>query len=114
MNKIIRNGKVFSNEYAGIPRVVIQDTSYDTALSPNVFYQFGELSTFNLSVEPGNNPNMVNEYMFAFTSGSTATVFTYDTSHLVMLDPDFRIEANAYYEGSIVNGVIVIMGVDMS
>lgn len=114
MNKIIRNGKIFTNSYAGIPRVTVQATSYDTALSPNIFYQFGELTAFDLSVEAGNNPNIVNEYMFAFISGNTATEFTYDTDHLILLDPNFEVKANAYYEGSVVNGIIVMVGVDMS
>lgn len=45
-------------------------------ITPNEFHLWGEMSSLDITLETPENPDIVNLYMFQFTSGATPTVFT--------------------------------------
>ena len=92
-----------------IGRVVSDATSYSTPLAADTFYKFGELTAFALAIDNTASTDTAHyhEYMFEFTSGATPTTFTYDNS-LSLWDSTFTVAANKKYQGSVVEGVIII------
>lgn len=78
-------------------------TSYE--LDPNKFYLFGEkaILTITLATEQSG---IVNEYVFQFDSGSTATSLYVPNTVDWMDEPD--IQANKTYQVSIINNLGVI------
>ena len=77
-------------------------------IDPNKLYKFGEVSTLNITLG-SEIPNIYNEYMFEFISGSTPTVLTLpETVKWIGSD---NIEANKTYQVSIVNNLAVMGGV---
>ena len=76
-------------------------------ISPNVFYQFGEVTSLNLTLDD-EIPDIYNEYMFQFTSGATATVLTLPET--VKWIGDHTVDINKTYQVSIVNNIGVLGG----
>lgn len=99
------------NDVVGIP-VVNHGTSDTTfSLTPNVFHVWGTVGTLTLSLATGE-VGYVQEYMFEFTSGSTATTLTLPSTLMWIngVEPS-DIEADHTYQVSIMNGIGVIGGV---
>lgn len=83
-----------------VPQVTgTPDAENSVTLDPNKFYVFGEVAALDVSFASGTS-GQVNEYHFAFTSGSTPTVLSLPAD-VVMTDA-FVITANKQYEISIV------------
>lgn len=81
-----------------ITRTDVTGTSVTQALTPNVFYSFGTMTS--LTVTLGSVVSSVNNvYSFEFTSGSTATTLTLPNT--VIWQDTVTIEANTHYEISI-------------
>lgn len=78
------------------------------SLQPNIFYNFGEATTVNVTLLDGFD-NMYSEYMFEFKSGATATVLTVPDTVKWVTEPN--IEANKTYQVSILNNIGLIAGV---
>lgn len=76
-------------------------------LQPNVFYNFGEASTVNVTLAPEID-GKYSEYMFEFISGNTATVLTVPSTVKWVSEPN--IEANKTYQVSILNNIGLIVG----
>lgn len=76
------------------------DTTFE--LTPNTFHTWGEVTSLNLTLAAGKD-GVVNEYMFAFTSGATATVLSLPES----VKTDIIVEPNTRYECSIVGNYMV-------
>lgn len=76
-------------------------------LIPNVFHVFGEVSALNISFGEGL-PNMMNEYMFQFTSGVNPTVLTLPEG--VKWIGSSVVSANRTYQVSILNNIAVMGG----
>lgn len=99
--------KEISSGSAGTP-VVNHGTSDTTfTLTPNVLHTWGEVSSLNLSFA-AETTGIVNEYLFQFTSGATATVLTLPDA--VKWISEDTIEANKTYQVSIVNNLAVMGG----
>jgi hypothetical protein len=79
------------------------------AIAPNVFHVWGTVASLNLTLAAPAETNVVNEYMFRFTSGSTPTTLTLPSS-IVWINGAPEIEADTTYECSIINNLGVIGG----
>lgn len=93
---------------SGIPSVVDHGTNDTTfELTPNVFHVWGEVTGLTLTLG-SEILGVVNEYMFQFTSGTTATSLNLpDTVKYVNSN---LIEPNKTYQVSIVNNLVVMGG----
>lgn len=87
--------------------VLIEGATPTQSISPNKFYKFESVTTLTITFSP-ETPNVLNEYMFQFTSGETATVLNMPDS--VRWIGDHTIEPNKTYQVSIVNNLAVIGG----
>lgn len=75
------------------------------ALDPNKMYMFGTRTNLTVTLNPGNS-DIVNEYTFQFTSGSTATTLNVPSSVTWLKDPD--IQSGKKYAVSIENNLGII------
>ena len=102
------NGKPTEWEAADMPDAsipVVSKTSSDTEaeLSPNTFYVFPEMASLSVTFSYPVSLDIVNEYKFRFTSGSTSTMLTLPSTVV----GDITVEANKVYEISIVDNYLV-------
>lgn len=96
------NGKNYSVE-------IVESTSNTQEIQTNKFYKFGEVSTLNITLAAITDTTQLNEYMFEFISGATATTLTLPNTIKWLETPS--IEANKVYQCSIVNNIGVLLGV---
>lgn len=96
------NGKNYSVQ-------VVESTSSTQEIQPNKFYKFGEVSSLNITLAAITDTSVLNEYMFEFTSGSTATTLTLPNTIKWLETP--TIESNKIYQCSIVDNIGVLLGV---
>lgn len=80
------------------------DTTF--ALTPNVLHIWGTVTALTLTLATPTDSTIVNEYMFQFTSGSTATTLSLPSTVTWVAAPS--INAGATYQVSIVNNLGVI------
>lgn len=85
-----------------------EETETTLALTPNVYHQWGEVASLNLTFQEGTNPEIVDEYVFQFTSGATPTVLTLPDT--VKWIGDSTIEASMTYVVTVVNNLAVLGG----
>lgn len=71
------------------------DTTFQ--LPPNQMHTWGEVPSLTLTLGAGTS-GIVNEYLFAFTSGATPTTLSLPDS----IETDIYVDANTRYECSIV------------
>lgn len=96
------NGKNYSVQ-------VVECTSSTQEIQPNKFYKFGKVSSLNITLAAITDTSVLNEYMFEFVSGSTATTLTLPNIIKWLETPS--IEANKIYQCSIVDNIGVLLGV---
>lgn len=95
------------NDVAGM-QVISHGTSDTTfALTPNKFHVWGEVASLTLTFATGE-VGYIQEYLFQFTSGSTATTINLPSS--VKWITDNTVEANKTYQVSILNSLAVMGG----
>jgi len=95
------------NDIAGM-QVVNHGTSDTTfALTPNKFHVWGTVASLTLTFATGE-VGYIQEYIFQFTSGSTATTLNLPSS--VRWITDNTVEANKTYQVSILNSLAVMGG----
>ena len=78
-------------------------------IESNKFYKFGEVSSLNITLAAITDTSVLNEYMFEFVSGATATTLTLPNAVKWLETP--TIEANKIYQCSIVDNIGVLLGV---
>lgn len=83
------------------------DTTY--TLTPNTYHVWGIVTSLNLSFG-AEESGVVNEYVFQFDSGSTATTLSLPAS-VKWVNGTPTIDANMTYQVSIVNNIGLIVGV---
>lgn len=88
---------------------VVQTSASTIEINPNTFYKFGEVASLNITLASITDTTQLNEYMFEFVSGSTATTLTLPNTIKWLETP--TIESNKTYQCSIVNNVGVLLGV---
>lgn len=96
------NGKNYSVE-------IVESTSSTQEIQSNKFYKFGEVSSLNITLAAITDTTQLNEFMFEFISGSTATTLTLPNTIRWLETPS--IEANKTYQCSIVNDIGILVGV---
>ena len=96
------NGKNYSVQ-------VVESTTTVLEIQTNKFYKFGEVSSLNITLAAITDTSVLNEYMFEFTSGSTATTLTLPNTIKWLETP--TIESNKIYQCSIVDNIGVLLGV---
>lgn len=84
----------------------VSDTSF--ALAPNVFHKWETVSSLSLTLATPSDPTILSEYVFQFTSGSTATSLTLPST--VKWTSELTIEPNKTYQVSILENLGVIGG----
>ena len=91
--------------------VVNHGTSSTTfTLTPNVLHVWGTISSLTLTLGAANNATM-DEFMFQFTSGSTATTLSLPEDINWVVTPS--INPNKVYQCSIINNVGVIAAANL-
>lgn len=88
---------------AATPRQQMQNTDTTVTLQPGILYVFPEMATLSVTLATPTNTDIVNEYMFTFTSGATATTLSLPDSVIT----DIAVEPNMYYECSIIDNHMV-------
>lgn len=88
--------------------IYINSIITEYTIKPNKFYIWDEVSSLTITLEP-EIPNVVNEYMFQFTSGDTATTLSLPSYIKWVNDEIPIIEPNYIYQISILNGLGSIM-----
>ena len=88
---------------------VVQTSASTIEINPNTFYKFGEVASLNITLASITDNTIYNEYMFEFTSGSTATTLTLPSSIKWLETP--TIDANKIYQCSIVDNIGILVGV---
>jgi hypothetical protein len=94
------------SEFDGVQTVTGTDVTQE--LQPNILYTFGEVTSLSLTLATPTNTARVNEYMFQFTSGTTATTLTLPST--VKWIGSNYISANKTYQISIVNNLAALGG----
>lgn len=96
-------------EVEGEPTAIVDHGTSDTTfeLTPNVLHRWGEVASLTLTLG-AETPGVVNEYMFQFTSGATATQLSLPDTVKWASTPE--IAANTVYQVSIVNNLAVMGG----
>ena len=82
------------------------DTTF--TLTPNIFHVWGTVASLTLTLATASTTTM-DEFMFQFTSGTTATTLSLPSTVKWVAEPE--IEAGMTYQVSIVNNIAVIGGV---
>lgn len=91
-------------------QIVNKGTSGTTiTIEPNKFYVWGSVSSLNITLGTPSDSSVYNEYLFQFTSGSTATTLSLPSSVKWQTEP--KVEANKTYQVSIVDNIGLIVGV---
>lgn len=86
-----------------------EETETTLALTPNVYHQWGEVASLNLTFQEGANPEIVDEYVFQFTSpAQNPTVLTLPES--VRWIGDSEIQTGLTYVVTVVNNLAVLGG----
>ena len=96
---------------------IITHTSSETTvtINPGEYHVWPEMSALTISLGTPSDPTILNEYMFEFESGSTATNLLLPSS--VVWDEligDLTPKASKIYQVSIVNNIGVWASVDNS
>ena len=82
------------------------DTTF--TLTPNIFHVWGTVASLTLTLATASTTTM-DEFMFQFTSGTTATTLSLPSTVKWVAEPE--IKAGMTYQVSIVNNIAVIGGV---
>lgn len=88
---------------------VVESTTTTLEIQPNKFYKFGEVTELNLTLAEITDTTQLNEFMFEFVSGATATTLTLPDTIKWLETP--TIESNKIYQCSIVNNIGILVGV---
>lgn len=88
---------------------IVENVSSSQEIEPNKFYKFGEVTELNISLALPTDTTILNEYMFEFISGNTATTLTLPDEIKWLEIPS--IETKKIYQCSIVNNIGILVGV---
>ena len=88
---------------------VANATEYE--ISPNVFYDFGTVNDLYITLATPSSESVLNEYMFTFIAGTSAEIAV-DASAVAWAS-EFDIESGKKYQCSIVDGIGVMVGVEV-
>ena len=98
----LSNGKTVED---AIEQPIVQQTETTVEIAPNVLNVWGEVAELDITLADAD-ATKVNEYMFQFTSGATATTLTLPADIKWVSAPN--VQANKTYQVSIINNLGVI------
>lgn len=84
---------------------VNEHTESTLTIAPNIYHKWGVVSSLTLSLAPPTDDSVTNEYIFEFTAGATAPTIALPDN--LLFAGALEIEANATYQISIINGLVV-------
>lgn len=88
---------------------IVESALTTQEIESNKFYKFGEVSSLNITLAAITDTSVLNEFMFEFISGTTATTLTLPNAVKWLETPS--IESNKTYQCSIVNNIGILAGV---
>lgn len=89
-------------------KIVIVDSSDTTkGIDPNKYYKWDTVTSLNITLNTPTDNTILNEYVFEFTSGTTATSLTLPSGIKWLKGEAPTIEANTTYQISIVNNLAI-------
>ena len=97
--------ETFGEIDAKIAQDIVQQTENAVEIAPNVLNLWGEVTSLEITLAQAD-ATKVNEYMFQFTSGATATTLVLPADIKWVATPN--IQANKTYQVSIINNLGVI------
>ena len=80
-------------------------TETTLAISPNIYHKWGVVSSLTISLEPPTDDTITNEYIIEFTAGNVAPTISLPDN--LVFSGEIKIEANAVYQISIINNLVV-------
>lgn len=98
----LSNGKTVED---AIEQPIIEQNETTVEIAPNVLNLWGEVTSLDITLADAD-ATKVNEYMFQFTSGETATTLVLPAEIKWLSAPS--IQANKVYQVSIINNLAVI------
>lgn len=109
----IRSGAALGATASQTDNITYQIVNHGTSdttftITPNHFHVWDEITSLTLTLG-AEESDVMNEYLFQFTSGSTATTLNVPDSIAWVSEPS--IEANNVYQASIVNNIGIIASV---
>lgn len=84
---------------------VNEHTESTLTIAPNIYHKWGVVSSLTLSLAPPTDDTITNEYVIEFTAGATAPTIALPDN--LLFAGALEIEANATYQISIINGLVV-------
>ena len=84
---------------------IMMHTEASFSITPNVYHKWGEVASLTISLEPPTDDSIVNEYIIEFTAGANAPTIALPDN--LLFAGALEIEANATYQISIINGLVV-------
>lgn len=84
---------------------VNEHTESSLTIAPNIYHKWGVVSSLTLSLAPPTDDTITNEYVIEFTAGATAPTIALPDN--LLFAGALEIEANATYQISIINGLVV-------
>ena len=103
-NITIKNN-IISSKVSIVTVDLTSGTTINTSIYPNKMYLFGEKTDITITFNTGDN-KIVNEYMFQFNSGNTATTLNVPNTVVWLKEPN--IQTNKIYQVSIENNLGII------
>ena len=102
------SGEEAGKRLEAVPTAIDHGTSDTTfELTPNVLHRWGEVASLTLTLGE-ETPGVLNEYMFQFTSGATATQL--QLPEAVRWNATPEVSANTVYQVSIVDNLAIMGG----
>lgn len=102
----VNNGEVGGNSAYPIEFHGSNDTIFE--ITPNIYHVWDLVTSLTLTLAPETDSSVCNEYVFEFSSGSTATTLSLPSTIKWVNAPN--IKTGVTYQVSIVNGLGVIAG----
>lgn len=109
VNGFVGTEKEWLFSLKGSKVTMIKETQTTKQIQSNEFYVWGSVASLTITLAP-ELPNILNEYMFQFTSGATATTLILPVT--VILPDGLSIEPDKTYQISIVNRLLTYGGWD--
>lgn len=84
---------------------VNEHTESELTIAPNIYHKWGEVTSLTIALAPPTDDSVTNEYIIEFTAGATAPSITLPDN--LLFAGALELEANATYQLSIINGLVV-------
>lgn len=87
--------------------VIVSPSETTKGIEPNKYYKWGTVTSLNITLNTPTDDTILNEYVFEFTSGTTATSLNLPNTIKWLKGVKPTIETNTTYQISIVNNLAI-------